>query len=75
MSHAEVCPVCGGRGWVYPDVGYYDTTPPEYYGGTGWFWKICNGCGGKGWIVVPDGPEDPAASTKINYVPGEEKHE
>jgi len=41
MSHAEVCPACGGSGWVI--------VPDE-----------------------PDGREDPAASTKINYVPGEE---
>ena len=45
MSHAELCPVCGGSGEVWrsdpntSSVGYYTT---------------CHGCGGCGWVIVPD---------------------
>jgi DnaJ-class molecular chaperone len=63
MSHNEICPACHGTGILYP---IYPFSP----------WEACLRCSGRGWIAVSDGPdgrEDPAASTKINYVPGEEK--
>ena len=37
MSHAEICPVCGGIGWFPPTLA-----DPEQ----------CHGCDGKGWIEV-----------------------
>ena len=42
-SHAEVCPICHGRGTI--EVG-----------GTCWNkqYKTCHGCGGKGWVTVYD---------------------
>lgn len=43
MSHAEMCPVCGGSGKVGPGGGDTSTCPQL---------KDCHGCGGKGWIEV-----------------------
>jgi|GEM_PF-3154390 len=69
MSHAEVCPVCGGKGWVHPR-GYDSTT---WYWMAIWPWQTCSNCGGNGWVEISDGPEVPVTSTKIPDVPGEEK--
>lgn len=43
MSHAQVCPVCKGKG----ESPFYEgqKRPPP-----------CSGCDGKGWIVVSDEP-------------------
>ena len=43
-NHAEVCPVCMGKGKV-PAKDDFTTSAWE---------KICHGCLGKGWVVVPD---------------------
>lgn len=58
MAHAEICPVCGGRGRVTINVNL--TAPLE---------QLCHGCGGKGWIEVQD--EQPYwVGTKPDYVTG-----
>jgi len=44
MAHAEICPICGGKGYIEEDTG---TTGGKRR-------KICHGCGGKGWIEVSD---------------------
>ena len=44
MSHAEICPICGGFGRIRTNT---DTT-----GGSEE--EICHGCGGVGWVVVDD---------------------
>jgi hypothetical protein len=56
MSHAEICPVCGGTGKVRKKIeqaGPATTTdaPLEV---------TCNGCHGRGWIEVgaPDFPRE-----------------
>jgi len=41
MAHAEVCPVCNGRGTVKEER----ITVAE---------KQCYGCGGKGWVNVEE---------------------
>lgn len=46
--HAELCPVCGGKGRV------------EDYGSTGGT-IACHGCHGLGWVCVPGVPDDPAS--------------
>jgi hypothetical protein len=43
MSHAEVCPICYGKGWVALD-GTENLTCPSH--------KTCHGCGGMGWVTV-----------------------
>ena len=48
MTHAEICPVCKGKGRIpenYP-VPYCDTPSKKL--------KVCHGCGGNGWIEVSD---------------------
>jgi hypothetical protein len=45
MAHAELCPVCAGRGQVF-------TMNPLYTGDT----QVCHGCGGTGWVTVQDPP-------------------
>jgi len=45
-QHAEICPVCGGRGTVPPDLQYGSTSVGIE--------QTCHGCGGCGWVVVPD---------------------
>ena len=39
QPHAELCPVCMGKGEVK-----YDPTSLAY--------NTCHGCGGKGWVTV-----------------------
>jgi len=41
MAHAEICPICHGRGKIRNPEDI--TTPMEI---------TCHGCGGKGWIEV-----------------------
>ena len=43
-SHAEKCPICNGRGWLYPQAFTSSDTAT----------KTCHGCNGKGWVVVYD---------------------
>jgi len=45
MSHAEICPVCQGKGVIYgiAESGAYPSTK-------------CQGCHGCGWVVIPDPP-------------------
>lgn len=47
MSHAEVCPICHGEGWVIMR-GTENLTCPSH--------KTCHGCGGVGWVTVSTGP-------------------
>lgn len=48
MAHAEVCPICSGRGTVKENTFENSITDTE---------TICHGCGGKGWVTVQDEPE------------------
>lgn len=41
MAHAEICPICGGKG-VKRDLSDLTTGQPQR----------CHGCGGLGWITV-----------------------
>jgi hypothetical protein len=43
MAHAEVCPICHGKG-VIPDEGGTSSV------------KTCHGCNGCGWVEVADFP-------------------
>ena len=43
MAHAEICPICHGRGKIKNPMDI--TAPVEI---------TCHGCGGKGWIEVSD---------------------
>lgn len=44
MSHAEICPVCGGRGKIEVKSS---TTIGDHM-------ETCYGCGGFGWVTVQD---------------------
>ena len=44
MSHAELCPICKGKGLVKGDLK--DSTAS--------YDKICHGCGGLGWVTIRD---------------------
>jgi len=44
MKHAEICPICKGRGRV-PEDPEWDSGP---FPGT----RVCHGCDGKGWVEV-----------------------
>jgi len=44
MAHAEVCPVCGGKGRITMDN----------LNRTVCISNLCHGCGGNGWVTVPD---------------------
>ena len=44
MAHAEICPICNGKGIIEEEVG---STGKKIT-------KVCHGCGGKGWIEVRD---------------------
>ena len=63
MSHAELCPVCAGRGVIkeYPSEESTQTNPNT---------KVCHGCGGKGWVTVLDA-NDGCSQPCIPYYPGE----
>lgn len=43
-SHAEKCPVCNGRGTVWPSAIHSGTTSTQ----------DCHGCCGWGWVTVGD---------------------
>ena len=43
MAHAEICPVCSGKGQVA-------LSAPFTTGAT----RPCHGCGGTGWVMVQD---------------------
>jgi DnaJ-class molecular chaperone len=43
MSHAEICPICNGRGTV-----------PNAMDNTSTAEVTCHGCNGKGWVTVED---------------------
>lgn len=54
MAHAEICPICKGKGKVKivaPEV-LKEVTTDMIQG-----YETCHGCGGKGWITV--GAENP----------------
>ena len=45
MAHAEICPICGGKGVVpNPDPTCCNDA------------VNCQGCGGLGWVTVQDPP-------------------
>ena len=46
MAHAEICPICHGKGKI--TTGKITTEGNEM--------KTCHGCGGKGWVEVSDSP-------------------
>lgn len=46
MAHAQICPVCGGKGKI-PKGGNTTDAAIETF---------CNGCSGKGWVEVQDAP-------------------
>jgi len=46
MAHAEICPICNGKGVIEEEIG---STGEKTI-------KICHGCGGRGWIEVRDDP-------------------
>ena len=48
-NHAEICPVCKGKGKVSVDIK--DGTR---YTGNIDYAKMCYGCNGKGWVTVRD---------------------
>ena len=46
MSHAEICPICFGKGKIKKGMrAWIDVTSNDYD-------KPCHGCGGKGWVEV-----------------------
>jgi len=45
MAHAEICPICNGKGVIEEE----DSTGKKIT-------RICHGCVGKGWIEVRDDP-------------------
>jgi len=47
MGHAQICPVCGGRGMI-PDMKYNPASTATIIEIT------CHGCGGMGWVIVPE---------------------
>jgi len=57
MSHAEMCPVCQGKGKILENFPS-DTAIREV---------VCHGCNGRGWVVV----NDTAAYTYRYYNPKE----
>lgn len=48
-SHAELCPVCKGRGYIN-EVGFTGKVDPTTE-------TKCHGCDGKGWVTVSDNKE------------------
>jgi len=47
MTHAEVCPVCGGSGQVNKEAQAWTNSTTDAT-----FKTTCHGCGGRGWVVV-----------------------
>jgi len=47
MKHAELCPICKGRGKIVIDEMPDVTAAPQP--------QICYGCGGKGWVEIEGG--------------------
>ena len=45
MSHAQICPICGGKGKIEVKGDSTLTYQPE---------EICYGCLGTGWVEVSD---------------------
>jgi DnaJ-class molecular chaperone len=43
MAHAEICPVCGGKGQLC-------AMNPLQTGAT----QVCHGCSGSGWVTIQD---------------------
>jgi DnaJ-class molecular chaperone len=70
MSHAEICPVCLGKGKVQEDN-------PS---GTNIIYNTCHGCGGQGWVTVKDEPPYcyyyslPPWPSTITYTYSSEQH-
>jgi len=62
MSHAELCPVCGGSGKL-PDESSGTSTAPTAH--------PCHGCGGLGWVPVRDWcyPCPPLPGYPVPYPP------
>ena len=46
MAHAELCPVCNGKGRIRTGNAWTATGEGQ--------WKSCHGCGGTGWITIQD---------------------
>lgn len=44
MAHAEICPVCGGKGKIPIPTDERSTAAPGE--------ETCHGCNGKGWVQV-----------------------
>lgn len=60
MAHAEICPVCAGRGLIH-SAGTSGTMPDT----------TCHGCGGKGWVTVGgDAPIDIHPTDRTIIGPG-----
>ena len=51
MNHAEVCPVCIGRGFV--QAGFYSSTSDTYITSTTGV-ETCHSCNGKGYVEVSE---------------------
>lgn len=45
MAHAQICPICGGKGNKIREGTEHLTSPTK---------ETCNGCGSKGWVEVQD---------------------
>lgn len=50
MKHAELCPVCHGKGRLPSDDRDFTTSKWE---------PICHGCSGRGWVEVGNDPPCP----------------
>jgi hypothetical protein len=48
MAHAEICPVCNGKGTIEQN----GATDP----------KTCHGCNGKGWVTVGEAKTPPSSA-------------
>lgn len=57
MAHAEICPVCMGK-------GTYPTARPETSTAVTDTEKVCHGCDGKGWVTV-----ETASKYEIGHTP------
>jgi len=69
MAHAEICPVCKGKG----EINKTDVKSELYQGV-----KKCHGCDGDGWVEVEDGgfpfiPCEPPAPIRPYLYENEQK--